>query len=145
MIRVCLARIPRALALASLLAAACGGAQTRSSADNKVKLEIVVHASEDTNDGRPLHAVVRAVDMETYLADSYESVAALVNHKDDSVLATFVVFPGREQTVVIEASPKTPVAVYFLFTRPEGAWKELVTLPLARKLERALSRNRIER
>lgn len=123
------------------LAAACGSKPRPAAApSSKVEIELVVHSTSETNDGRPLHAVVRAVDRETYVADSYAQVANLVTHKDESVLATFVVFPGHEKRLTIEVARKTPVAVYALFTRPGKQWKKLVEEPLPSPVQIFLSK-----
>jgi predicted component of type VI protein secretion system len=119
------------LVLAALAAPACGSKPRPAAAtSNTVEVELVVHSTSETNDGRPLHAVVRAVDSETYVADSYAHVASLVTHKDESVLATFVVFPGHEKRLTIEVGKKAQIAVYALFTRPGKQWMKLIEQPL---------------
>ena len=134
------ARVLVMLVLAAL-APACGSKpRPAPTTSNKVEIEIVVHSTGETNDGRPLHAVVRAVDRETYVADSYAHVANLVTHKDESVLATFVVFPGHEKRLTIEVGKKTPIAVYALFTRPGKQWKKLIEEPLPSPVQIFLSK-----
>jgi predicted component of type VI protein secretion system len=123
------------------LAPACGSKpRPAPTTSNEVEIELVVHSTSETNDGRPLHAVVRAFDVETYVADSYAHVANLVTHKDESVLATFVVFPGHEKRLTIEVGKKTPIAVYALFTRPGKQWKKLIEEPLPSPVQLFLSK-----
>jgi predicted component of type VI protein secretion system len=130
------------LAFATLVAPACGSKPRPAAATgNKIEIELVVHSTSQTNDGRPLHAVVRAVDRETYVADSYAHVANLVTHKDESVLATFVVFPGHEKRLTVEVGKKTPIAVYALFTRPGKQWKKLIEEPLPSPVRISLSKH----
>lgn len=132
--------------LLATLATACGGSKSppvTPAASGKIEVEIVVRSTRETNDGRPLHAVVRAVDQETYVADSYAQVANLVTHKDESVLATFVIFPGHEHRQTIEVSKKTPIAVYALFTRPGKRWKKLLAYPTPTPVQIVLSRRDI--
>lgn len=117
------------LAFLALATSACGS-RPRPAAPTSNEIELVVQSTRETNDGRPLHVVVRTVDKETYVADSYAHVANLVTNKDESVLATFVVFPGHEKRLTIDVAKKTPVAVYALFTRPGKQWKKLVEEPL---------------
>jgi hypothetical protein len=138
------------LAAATLAAAACGSKSQRpatapeATIDAKVQIELAVHSTRKTNDGRPLHVVVRAVDRETYAADSYASIADLVSRKDASVLSTFVVFPGHEAEAALQVSSKDPIAVYFLFTKPGRPWRKLIDAPLARRIELRLARASIE-
>lgn len=127
--------------LVTLVAPACGSKSKPAAApSSKVEVEIVVRSTRETNDGRPLHAVVRAVNRETYVADSYAHVAGLVTRKDESVLATFVVFPGHEHRQTIELGKKTPIAVYALFTRPGKQWKKLIEEPVTSPVEIHLSK-----
>lgn len=143
------ARALAMLLVAALAAPACGskpprtGAKAGDKAGDKIEVELVVRSTSETNDGRPLHAVVRAVDRETYVADSYADVAALVTRKDESVLATFVVFPGHEHRQIVEVGKKTPIAVYALFTRPGKQWKTLLEHPTPAAVRIALSRHDI--
>ena len=137
------------LMLATLATAACGSkskqpASAGASMDAKVAIELAVHSTRETNDGRPLHVVVRAVDPETYAADSYASIADLVSRKDESVLTTFVVFPGHAAEAALQVSASAPIAVYFLFTKPGKPWRTLIDAPLDRRIELRLARASIE-
>ncbi len=147
----------RALALPALVAAmlvlaaltmACGSSSkppaAEASIDARVAIELAVHSTRKTNDGRPLHVVVRAVDRATYAADSYASIADLVSRKDESVLTTFVVFPGHEAEAAVQVSAKAPIAVYFLFTKPGKPWRKLIAAPLDRRIDLRLARASIE-
>jgi hypothetical protein len=135
-----------ALGLATLVLAMLGitgcGSKSRPPAatpDAKTEIAIAVQSTKQTNDGRPLHVVVRAVDRETWAADSYASIADLVSRKDDSVLTTFVVFPGHEAEAKLQVSARNPIAVYFLFTQPGKPWRKLIDAPLARRIELRLA------
>lgn len=143
------ARALAMLLVAALAAPACGskpprtGAKAGDKAGDKIEVELVVRSTSETNDGRPLHAVIRAVDRETYAAESYAHVASLITRKDESVLATFVVFPGHEHRLTIEVGKKTPIAVYALFTRPGKQWKTLLERPTTTPVRLSLSRHSI--
>lgn len=144
------ARIAFPIALLALLSTAnlvaCGGKPrpAKPSADAQIEVELAVDSTRETNDGRALHALVRAVDKETYAADSYASIADLVSQRDPSVLATFVVFPGHRAQASLQVSRKTPIAVYFLFTSPGKPWRTLIDAPLPGRVELRLGRSSIE-
>lgn len=137
---------PAALMLAILATTACGSKSRPPAAalDAKVEIALAVQSTKKTNDGRPLHVVVRAVDRETWAADSYASIADLVSRKDGSVLTTFVVFPGHEAEAALQVSAKAPIAVYFLFTKPGKPWRKLIDAPLARRIELRLASTSIQ-
>ncbi len=89
-----------------------------------VTLSVVPSAS--CNRGRPLQAVVRAVTLKQFVEDQDRAVARLVVSPDESVLSSFVVFPGVGQTIRFAPPAKGGFAVYFLFTGATGtSWKQL--------------------
>jgi len=114
------------IALALALAAApagCGGGQHPASAP-MVTLSVVPSAT--SNRGRPLQAVVRAVTLKQFVEDQDRTIAQLVVSPDESVLSSFVVFPGVAQTIAFAPPAKGGFAVYFLFTGAAGtSWKQL--------------------
>jgi hypothetical protein len=113
-----------ALALATAAAlAGCGGSQHPASAPT---VTLSVTPLPTCNRGRPLQAVVRAVTLKQFVEDQYGSIAKLVVGPDDSVLSSFVVFPGIAQTIAFTPPAKGGFAVYFLFTGAAGtSWKQL--------------------
>jgi hypothetical protein len=112
-------------ALIALALASCGGGQS-SAARPQPSVSIHVTPSRTCNRGRPLQAVVRAVTLKQFVEDQDRAVAQLVVSPDESVLSSFVVFPGIEQTIAITPPAKGAFAVYFLFTGATGAsWKRL--------------------
>ncbi len=96
-----------------------------TTAPDAVKLPMVVRASADSNGGRPVYVIVRAVDEKGFVEDGYREIMALVVEPDATVLAKFLVFPGMVALDDIElAELPEVVGVYCLFTEPkDGAWK----------------------
>lgn len=108
--------------IAAVAAGGCGGGQ-HAAAPPSVTLTVSSPAS--CNHGRPLQAIVRAVTLKQFVEDQYRSIAQLVVSPDESVLTSFVVFPGVAQTVKFAAPTKGTAAVYFLFTDATGtSWKQ---------------------
>jgi hypothetical protein len=109
----------------------CGGSSAPA-VKPRPTITLVVTPSRTSNRGRPMHAVVRAVTLKQFVEDQDRSIAQLVVSPDDSVLSTFVVFPGVAQKVTVEPPVKGAVAVYFLFTGATGtSWKKLFENPPA--------------
>ena len=114
------------LAGAIALAVGCGGGQRASGPT--ATLSVV--PSKTCNGGRPLRALVRAVTLKQFVEDQYGNVAKLVVGPDDTVLSSFVVYPGLTQTVTFTPPAKGGFAVYFLFTGATGtSWKQLFDTP----------------
>jgi hypothetical protein len=93
-------------------------------------LTIRMKAASDANAGRPLYTVVRAVTLKDFVEDGYEEIVALVIEPDETVLASFLVFPGTEQELKIAKPESKTVGVYCLLTRASGtSWKRLFEEP----------------
>lgn len=117
------------VAAAVLALIGCGGSAPPVSKPRPA-VTFSVSPSRTCNHGRPVHALVRAVTLKQFVEDQDRSVAQLVVSPDDSVLSSFVVFPGVDQTITIEPPAKGGVAVYFLFTGATGtSWKQLFDPP----------------
>ncbi len=129
----------RALIAFTLAAAAtlagCGGGQHAAPSGPTATLSVIPPPT--CNRGRPLHALVRAVTLKQFVEDPYSTIAQLVVSPDDSVLSSFVVFPGIAQTITFTPPAKGGFAVYFLFTGATGtSWKQLFdTAPSTIRLE----------
>jgi hypothetical protein len=108
--------------IAVALAVGCGGGQHTAAAP---RITLAVSSPATCNHGRPLQAVVRAVTLKQFVEDPYRAIAQLVVSPDESVLASFAVFPGVAQTVTFAPPAKGGAAVYFLFTDATGtSWKQ---------------------
>lgn len=89
-------------------------------------LTIRMKAASDANAGRPLYTVVREVTLKDFVEDGYEEIVALVIEPDETVLASFLVFPGTEQQITIAKPEGKTVGVYCLLTKASGtSWKRL--------------------
>lgn len=107
-------------------------------------LTVHVRSPAGTNQGRPLHMVVRTVDAQKYLTETYADVATKVVAPDDSVLQSTVVYPGTTMWVRVKLPEETSVAVSFLFTTPDGAWQSLLDVPVPTNVEFELLEGRIK-
>jgi hypothetical protein len=102
-----------------------------------------VKSPPGANQGRPLYMVIRAVDSKQYMVETYADVAAKVVNPDDSVLQTTVVYPGTVKRIRVKLPPEMPVAISFLFTTPDGAWQELLDVPVPERIDLELQESRI--
>lgn len=96
-------------------------------------LRLDVRAPQGLNDSTPMHLLVREVEPMQYRTESYDAVSMLAVQPDKSVLRNKV-FYAKKKSITdrmwIKVSGKKAVAVYFLFTRPQGPWKMLFDLPV---------------
>jgi len=110
--------------------AGCGGGQKAAAGGPKSTIAVSVTPSRTSNHGRPLQAIVRTVTLKQFVEDQYRNIAQLVVSPDDTVLSSFVVYPGIDQTITIAPPAKGAFAVYFLFTGATGtSWKQLFDSP----------------
>jgi hypothetical protein len=119
-----------ALVAVAAVLTGCGGSKKKAPASGAGSaaaptVAISVLPSATANRGRPLHAIVRTVTLKQFAEDQDRDIAGFVVSPDASVLASFVVFPGVDQTITIDRPAKGAVAVYFLFTGATGtSWKQ---------------------
>jgi hypothetical protein len=127
-------RLAALVLLGPLALAAC------ASSSAQTKINLTVTPASDTNDRLPCYLLVRQVDPRAYVSDSYQSIASMVMTPDDSVVASALVFPGTAQSLALAAPSKGQLAVYVLFTYPNGEWKTLLpsaASPLEIKLDQS--------
>ncbi|WP_342381176.1 hypothetical protein NVS55_16025 [Myxococcus stipitatus] len=106
-------------------------------------LTINVKSPPGTNQGRPLHMVVRAVDAQRYMTEFYADVAERIVHPDDSVVQTLVIYPGEKAQTRVKIPEESPLAISFLFTTPDGAWQVLLDTPIPGRVDIDLEESRI--
>jgi hypothetical protein len=106
---------------------------------------VAVESTPETNEGRPLYAVVRAVEEATYVTDSYDGIAAKVFARppDATVLRSEVIYPGVKAELVVQKPDTRPLAIYFLFSEPGERWKMSQPQPLPGSIAVELGRNAI--
>lgn len=106
-------------------------------------LYMTVRSPSDLNAGRPMRMLVRAVDPQQYVDESYQNVADKVVFKDDTVLHSAVVYPNVPLKAVIKWPSSKGIAVYFFFTSPGARWKTILEMPLPHSAQILLRQNNI--
>jgi intracellular growth IglE-like protein len=107
---------------------------------------MTVHSPNDMNAGRPVRMLVRAVDQQEYVNETYQAVADKVVVKDESVLHSAVIYPN----VPLAARVKRPtnaakgMGVYFFFTSPGARWKTMLEVPVPHTAEIKLGSSNID-
>jgi hypothetical protein len=96
------------------------------------------------NAGRPVRMLVRAVDPQQYVNESYQAVADKVVARDDSVLESQVIYPNVPLTARVKKPTSKSVGVYFFFTQPGPRWKTLFELPVPHTATVKLGQSNIE-
>lgn len=104
---------------------------------------MTIRSPADMNAGRPIRMLVRAVDPQQYVDESYQTVADKVVFKDDSVLHSAVVYPNVPLHAEIKWPSSKAIGVYFFFTTPGPRWKTLLEVPLPHSADIALGRDNI--
>jgi hypothetical protein len=110
---------------------------------NRDTLLVTIKSPQDLNAGRPVRMLIRAVDQQEYVNESYLAVADKVVVKDDSVLYSAVVYPQLPLMVSVKKGEKS-IGVYFFFTQPGSRWKTLLEMPLPHVTEIRLSQSNID-
>lgn len=110
---------------------------------NRDTLYVKIQSPKDLNAGRPVRMLIRSVDQQEYVNESYVSVADKVVVKDDSVLGSAVVYPQLPLLMAVKRGDKM-VAVYFFFTQPGSRWKTLLETPVPHTTEIRLGTSNIE-
>ncbi len=129
-----------------LLTLSVVGATGGCGSSTLVKRTIVFQPQQQVNRGRPFYALVRTVEEQGFLTDSYQKISALVypsDKKDQTIVHVALIWPSREKTVVVKVPKDKAVAIYCLFTRPGSQWKVLLPPPMAEKIWAVLDRGTI--
>jgi len=119
-----------------LLAALCGCAKNRMS--------IKIQSNYNTNDEQPVVIVIRSVNYNNFLTESYQDIAGMVyaDPPNPTVIASHIILPGTKEKIEIEIPLKELVGVYCLFKEPD-IWKVILRRPFDKKYYIILEHNRI--
>lgn len=104
---------------------------------------LTVKSPADMNGGRPIRMLVRAVDQQDYVGESYQTVSDKVVFKDDSVLHQAVVYPNVPLAAEIKWPSSKGIGIYFFFTSPGPRWKTMLEIPLPHSTTIVLGQNNI--
>ena len=107
------------LLLTVLVACVCSGCTMQKYAAIRVK------SLKETNGGKPFYVLARGADAVEYSTDDYQTIVtkALQAQEDDSVLERKKITPGQTDPFYVELPENKKLAIYFLFTNPDGPWK----------------------
>jgi hypothetical protein len=119
-----------------LLAGLCGCAKNRMS--------FKIQSNYNTNDEQPVCIVIRSVNYNNFLTESYQDIAGMVyaDPPNPTVIASHIILPGTKEKIEIEIPPKELVGVYSLFKEPD-IWKVILRRPFDKKYYIILEHNRI--
>lgn len=119
-----------------LFAGLCGCAKNRMS--------IKVLSEFNANDKQPVCIVIRSVNYNNFLTESYQDIAEMVyaDPPNPSVIASHIILPGTKEKIEIEIPPKELVGVYCLFKDPD-IWRIILRRPFDSKYSIVLEQNRI--
>jgi hypothetical protein len=107
-------------------------------------LYLTVRSPSDMNAGRPVRMLVRAIDPQQYVNETYQAVADKVVLRDDSVLDSSVIYPNVPLTARVKRPTSKSVGVYFFFTQPGPRWKTILEIPVPHTTEIKLGQSNIE-
>jgi len=106
------------------------------------RMALKVQSGYDTNEQQPVALVVRAVNYNTFVTESYQDVVQNVyaDPPDPTMLDARILLPGQEAEIVFEKPAKDLVGIYCLFSRPR-IWKEVIRRPFKNKYRVILRQN----
>lgn len=110
----------------------------------KNKMSIKIQSNYNANDEQPVCIVIRSVNYNNFLTESYQDIAGMVyaNPPNSTVIASHIILPGTKEKIEIEIPPKELVGVYSLFKEPD-IWKIILRRPFDSKYYIILEQNRI--
>ena len=110
----------------------------------KNHMSIKIRSNYSTNNEQPVCIVIRSVNYNNFLTESYQDIAGMVyaDPPNPSVIASHIILPGTKEKIEIEIPPKELVGVYSLFKEPD-IWKVILSRPFDKKYYIILEHNRI--
>lgn len=94
------------------------------------RMWVTVQSHQDTNQGRPLHVLVRTVSSEQYRDESYADVVQLAVKPDKTVIRTLLLEPNQKRRMFLTVPSDKSVGIYLLLDSTTGSWKLLLPPPL---------------
>lgn len=115
------------LVVCALMLPGCKSDETSNPEEKVTEVKLALRAEKNSNNGRPMHVIVREVTRKSFVEDDYSAVARLVVHPNETVTTTLVIFPGQDCDVILTfKKPPEAIGVYGLFTVGKGeSWKTL--------------------
>ena len=110
----------------------------------KNRMSIKIRSNYSTNNEQPVCIVIRSVNYNNFLTESYQDIAEMVyaDPPNPTVIASHIILPGTKEKIEIEIPPKELVGVYSLFKEPD-IWKVILSRPFDKKYYIILEHNRI--
>lgn len=112
---------------------ACGGSSKRL--DAPPLMTVVVRPDPSANDGRSFYLIVKEVDEAQFARDTYEKIEAIVpqDNRDPDVIGVYAVSPGTDLRLTMRRPSYRPAGFYLLLTQPEDTWKVLLPMPVGKR------------
>ena len=112
------------------------------------KVNFVLIADKKANEERSVYIVIRKINKQVFLNESYEDVTDTIyaEPRDQSLLAWRILIPGKEEKLSVEIikPDEVNIGVYGLFTNPGKNWKLLFETPLESKYSIKSKENNLE-
>ena len=120
-------RVLLVLASVTLVLGGCS-----SDGPEKPEIDFYVDAARQSNDGRIVYMMARAVNEKQFLDETYGVIAGKAFPKTDDPLLLKIepIYPGTKKLVHVTGPEKGYVAIYFMFTDPGKGWRSILDLPL---------------
>jgi len=108
------------------------------------RMTLKVKSDSDMNGRQPVAFVVRTVNYNTFLTESYQDIVQKVyaNPPDPALLDSRILLPGQKEEISFQKPEKDLVGIYCLFSRPH-TWKEILRRPFDKKYRIILKENDI--
>lgn len=109
---------------------------------------VIVKTTPETNEGAPLHMMVRTADEATAVTQGYDEVAdmAYKEERDPSIVMVEVLIPASKSVrLPIELEEDADIILYFFFTNPGGRrWFVPIRAPIPEEIYVELGENTIK-
>lgn len=103
-----------------------GADKTSTAGAEDLEFLLVVNTATNANDGYPVHMMVRMIDPDALLTETYDTAVDVLfsDPPDPSILDKSVLFPGTRIRRSVTATQGAPLAAYFFVADPQTLnWK----------------------